>query len=269
MIRGLIIGYGRAGKRHGKLLDELGIEWMTVDPFLGDRFPEFLGVRFFSKGVQLQDVLDKKSPWDGWYDFAVICTPPDLHLAQIRQCLDAGLPVLCEKPLCGLGQLAEAEALLGHLGAGKVMMAYNYRWHPKLREAKARGQSPYLINCIQYRNNLPEWGLLLDHVSHDLDIARFLLGGIKVENCYHELTDKYDYWSIACDPISIREKVSFEPVNRVARLHFRDGDEIDLDPDPAMYTAMWAAFLSGEYEPGLEEAIKTQRMLEKCQELAR
>ena len=31
-------------------------------------------------------------------DAVSICTPPELHSKQVRQCLEAGLHVLCEKP---------------------------------------------------------------------------------------------------------------------------------------------------------------------------
>ncbi|MDD5544689.1 MAG: Gfo/Idh/MocA family oxidoreductase, partial [Acidobacteriia bacterium] len=41
------------------------------------------------------DLLDVTQP-----DFVFIGSPPTFHHDQIRQCLQRGVPVLCEKPLC-------------------------------------------------------------------------------------------------------------------------------------------------------------------------
>lgn len=285
MTTGLIIGYGRAGKRHGKLLDELGIEWMFCDPFLGERHPKYIGLRFFAEGVTLQDILQSPARWKNHFDFAVIATPPNLHLSQIRQCLDAGLPVLCEKPLCGLGELAEAEELLQHPNADKVMVSYNYRFHPKLttpngplrqtQDAASTGSGrslPEMLVCRQQRDSLPDWGLLLDHCSHDLDIMRSQVGGqLEITSASHNRRGGFEWWDIIGQAqgheISIEEWVG-PSKQRIAKLAFSD-HIIDIDADPAMYKAMWQAFLSGRYEPGLAEAIETQRLLERCQELAR
>lgn len=266
-MRGLIIGLGRAGRRHSNILDRLGISWDYIDPNVDkidlnpDGFERFRG--------SLGDLLVQKERMNlagFWYDFAVIATPPDLHLTQIRQCLDVGLPVLCEKPLCGLGQLAEAEALLQHPNAGKVMIGFNWRYHPKLK-ALRETCSRFFLGCTQHRE-LPEWGLLLDHCSHDLDIASFICGPtLEIKKARHTKSDNSELWFIETSRGAIWEQVTQHPCERRADLQY-DNEYIDLDPDPAMYTAMWAAFLGGRYEPGLAEAIETQRLLERCEELA-
>lgn len=278
-MRGLIIGLGRAGRRHSNILDRLGISWDYIDPNVDkidlnpDGFERFRG--------SLGDLLVQKERMNlagFWYDFAVIATPPDLHLTQIRQCLDVGLPVLCEKPLCGLGQLAEAEALLEHPGAGRVMVGFNWRFHPeviKLRNIPDDAGVKWTeFDFCQYRPSLPDWGLLLDHCSHDLDIFSFITKSIPaiVEAEYGE-TQVYKIWEIILKNGFIRDYVSNdenEPRSGQIRTYYGNGSIgiMNLQPDPAMYTAMWEAFLGGRYEPGLEEAIETQRLLERCEELA-
>lgn len=277
MMRGLIVGFGRAGKRHSKLLGKLKIDFVTIDPVE----PSFSAFEMYDLALPVKHYSDfnvalSKS---GAFDFAVICTPPALHLAQIRQCLDAGLPVLCEKPLCGLGQLAEAEALLQYPNAGKVMVGYNWRFHPeviKLRNIPDDAGVKWTeFDFCQYRPSLPDWGLLLDHCSHDLDIFSFITKSIPaiVEAEYSE-TQVYKIWEITLKNGFIREYVSNdenEPRSGQIRTYYGNGSIgiMNLQPDPAMYTAMWEAFLSGQYAPGLEEAIETQRLLEKCQELSK
>lgn len=281
-MKGLIVGFGRAGKRHAKMLDELGIAWGAVDP----NYPLELdspGCMYRCADFDYTMFYDARR-----FDFAVIATPPDLHLQQIRQCLDAGLSVLCEKPLCGLGQLAEAEALLAHPNAHKVMVAYNFRHHPKLIEAHKYNKylkaditgfypkPPKWMTCWQDRD-LPDWGLLLDHVSHDLDILRFLCGDITIENAKYYPVGSFaqdtrrQMWEITVKVpglpeweegrVRLRESVGTY-ADRRAKLEYEDGGELDIDADPVMFRDMWESFLGGEYYPGLAEAIETQRLLE-------
>lgn len=61
-------------------------------------------------------------------DVVDICTPPHLHEAQIVQCLEAGVDVVCEKPLvssvAAVDRLAAAEARTGR----RVAPVFQYRW---------------------------------------------------------------------------------------------------------------------------------------------
>jgi len=61
-------------------------------------------------------------------DVVDICTPPHLHEAQIIQCLEADVDVVCEKPLvdsvAAVDRLAEAEARTGR----RIAPIFQYRW---------------------------------------------------------------------------------------------------------------------------------------------
>ena len=61
-------------------------------------------------------------------DVVDICTPPHLHEAQIIQCLEAGVDVVCEKPLvdsvAAVDRLADAERRTGR----RVAPIFQYRW---------------------------------------------------------------------------------------------------------------------------------------------
>lgn len=294
----LIIGYGRAGKRHAKMAAGLGLDVQVYDPYLPIGGIERDGfTRALSLGWPLeseQDFIDDlRRVTQGWCGYAVICTPPKEHLWQLRICLEAGFKVLCEKPLCGNGQLDEAKQLPTD---APVMVAYNYRYHPKLVKVKGKfNRYPVRMVCSQYRPELPEWGLLLDHCSHDLDIMRMLTGlPLKVtrakygEYRYHYAVDSKDTtedvkdWTISLQGTSLTSSSLllhsfYEAVStnkhkeREATIKYGWGDDlitaIDIDPDPRMFTDMCAAFLNGDYYPDLTEAIKTQELLEQCYSL--
>lgn len=61
-------------------------------------------------------------------DVVDLCTPPHLHETQIVQCLEAGVDVICEKPLvdsvAAVDRLAAAEARTGR----RVAPVFQYRW---------------------------------------------------------------------------------------------------------------------------------------------
>lgn len=259
----LIIGYGRAGKRHAKMAKEgFGLEPYIYDPYTSKSV-------MYSDGFSViyhapKDILPQAD-----YSYTVIATPPDSHLRYIRLCLDNDLPVLCEKPLCAIGQLDKAKALLNHPNADKVMVAYNWRYHPKLVEVKNQFKSGLFLDCSQYRNDLPEWGLLLDHCSHDLDILRFVTSDeLEVENVQYHIGNRGQEWNIILSGFNtIREMVTHQASKRLANLYYNRDRFIELNLDPQMFVDMWQAFLNGNYGPGLEEAIKTQELLEACYQI--
>jgi predicted dehydrogenase len=69
-------------------------------------------------------------------DVVAIVTPNHLHHAPARAFLDAGIDVICDKPLTRT--LAEAEDLVGAVAAwGRVfVLTYNYTGYPMVRHAR-------------------------------------------------------------------------------------------------------------------------------------
>src|SRR3546814_4543703 len=74
---------------------------------------------------------------DGIQAFA-IATPNDSHFAIAKAALDAGLPVICDKPMTAT--LDEAEALAGIVAASgrPFALTYTYTGYAMVREARAR-----------------------------------------------------------------------------------------------------------------------------------
>jgi len=125
----------------------------------------------------------------------VIAAPDDLHYPMTMDALDAGLHVLCEKPLAlNTGQAREmyekAEA-----GGLKHMVFFTYRWLPHYRYLKQLVDEGYVGRCfhchIRYlsghrREARYAWrfdrsranGVLGDLGSHMIDLARWYVGDI-------------------------------------------------------------------------------------------
>lgn len=69
-------------------------------------------------------------------DAVVILTPTDQHAPQVLRCLEAGLPVICEKALAtNSGEVAAIRDQLARQH-GFLAVTYNYTGYPMLRELK-------------------------------------------------------------------------------------------------------------------------------------
>lgn len=70
-------------------------------------------------------------------DYAVITTPNFAHYAAAKACLEAGLPVLCEKPMTLTVAESEALAKLVRKTGLPFVLAHTYTGHPMMMAAKS------------------------------------------------------------------------------------------------------------------------------------
>lgn len=268
----LIVGYGRAGQRHWQTLNYLfpNITIVTVDPVVPASF-DYLEYALYYQNIS--------------FDCAVICTPPAAHLEQIVMCLDRQIPVMCEKPLCDIGQMTEAlNVATRHPLAEFVTVAYNYRYHALVKDrgltqTNGHDSTYWYLECYQHRTELPEWGLLLDHLSHDVDILcwysqkRPLVEKVTHTRSAHGEEYNVTGW-LGDRRFEISEMVNFrDTIPRRARLTTPNG-WADIFADQRMYQDMWLDFDSriSRGEPGaisLDEAIRVQEILEEIDQCAR
>ncbi|WP_053361037.1 Gfo/Idh/MocA family oxidoreductase [Bacillus sp. FJAT-27251] len=127
-------------------------------------------------------------------DAVVICTPNKFHAEITVAAFDAGVHVLCEKPMAL--SAAECEAMLAaSRRAGKVLaIAYHYRFRQEAQVAKNMMQevgTPLVARVKALRRRkVPGWGVftnkelqgggsLIDYGCHLLDLALWLMGNPK------------------------------------------------------------------------------------------
>ncbi len=131
----------------------------------------------------------------GNLDAVIVSTPDDLHYPMTMDTLDAGLHVLCEKPLA-LNAAQAREMLAKAEDAGVVhMVCFTYRWLPHyryLRHLLDAGRVGRCYHCRfeyvggQMRQGSSGWrfdrqrasGVLGDLGSHMIDMARWCVGEI-------------------------------------------------------------------------------------------
>ena len=124
-------------------------------------------------------------------DAVIVALPPALHADAAVAALQHGKHVYVEKPLATLASDG-LRVLEAWDGTGlTAMMGFNYRFHPIVREARARVAAGEIGAIVAARTvfttpprTLPLWkqrrvtggGVLLDLAVHHIDLIRFLVG---------------------------------------------------------------------------------------------
>lgn len=122
---------------------------------------------------------------DPQVEAVVIASPAQTHEAFVLACLEAGKPVLCEKPLAASAEASrrvlEAEVTLGRR---LVQVGFMRRYDPGYADMKRRlaaGEigAPVLVHCAHRNPTVPtSFGsemIITDTVVHEMDTVRWLL----------------------------------------------------------------------------------------------
>lgn len=131
----------------------------------------------------------------GGIDAVVVATPDDLHYAMTMMALDAGLHVLCEKPLANTAAAARAMLNKAKEMGVKHMILFTWRWQPHWRFVKRLIDGGYIGRCHQARfqflvplsGGAYQWrydaaranGVAGDLGSHMIDFAHWFIGDVK------------------------------------------------------------------------------------------
>jgi inositol 2-dehydrogenase len=187
MIKVCVAGMGRAGKIHAEnFLNRVeGAKLVgVVDPIepIAKQASKKLGVPYW---LDSKEVIKAKA-----FDALAICTPSNTHSRLIVEAGRAGKHVLCEKPLAL--SLAEAEEALKSAEREeiKLQLGYMRRFDKYYSEAKQRIEKGEIGKPLVFKStgrdpSLPSgWtadpslsgGIFLDMLSHDFDLARWLMG---------------------------------------------------------------------------------------------
>ena len=181
-----LIGTGRIGQVHAANIaahPAAELSWVA-DPFVeGARG---VAERFGGRVTENSDEVFAASDIDA----VLIASPTPTHVDLIEKAVDAGIPVLCEKPIDL--DLARVDALRPKIAASGVPVAlgFNRRFDPAFAEVRARvaaGEIGALeqLTIVSRDPAAPpasyigvSGGIFRDMTIHDFDMARFFLPDI-------------------------------------------------------------------------------------------
>ena len=184
-----IVGFGRIADTHVEAWKaNEGVQVTAVaddSPFARER-ARSMGLNAYET---VQDLLKSET-----LNAASICSPPAFHPAQALDLMNAGVAVLCEKPLAI--DLASAQQLIdGASQAGvEFQLATKFRHVPEIRKARDLIRHGIIGDPLTFHvefsgmtdmsnrwNSKPAFsggGVLIDNGCHAVDTVRFLLSGI-------------------------------------------------------------------------------------------
>ncbi|MEO8144174.1 MAG: Gfo/Idh/MocA family oxidoreductase [Betaproteobacteria bacterium] len=147
-------------------------------------------------------------PWLSRIDAACVAVPTEHHFRVVKDCLEAGVHVLVEKPLSRT--LEEADALLAIARTRGLVLQVGHlqRFNPAFQALAAQGGQPLFIDIERlapFKARGTDVDVVLDLMIHDLDLVlalakapielvsasgfRVLTGAIDIANARIEFAD--------------------------------------------------------------------------------
>ncbi|WP_225333195.1 Gfo/Idh/MocA family protein [Halomicrobium urmianum] len=190
MVSVCLLGAGFMAEMHCGAYDYVEDVDVTavVSPNSADAFVEEQGL----DATAFSDVETALSEAD--VDAVDVCTPTHTHREHVERAVEAGLPVVCEKPLAPT--LADAAAVRETVAGADVpvMVAHVLRYFPQYAAARdqvadgrigaagvarARRLSPFPDWAEWYADRESSGGVFLDLAIHDFDFLRWTVGEVE------------------------------------------------------------------------------------------
>jgi scyllo-inositol 2-dehydrogenase (NADP+) len=190
MLKVALIGLGKMGLSHQAIISahpevDLVAICDTTD-YLLDALKKYTGKKTYTSYTKLLESQE--------LDAVVIATPSRFHAEMVQACLERGVHVFCEKPLCldpseslRLAELAEGRGLVNQVG-------YHYRFVGAFSEMKrlvdlkvigdihnvrAEAYGPVVLRSKgkSWRSSKNEGGgSLYDYACHAIDLMNYMMG---------------------------------------------------------------------------------------------
>jgi predicted dehydrogenase len=220
-LRIAVIGAGRLGGFHAqKLAARPDVELLAiVDPIPESRDK----VAAACHCTALADYTGLLPQLDG----AVIAAPTTLHHQIARECLEAGVPLLVEKPICTTR--ADADELVAIAQRRNVVLQVGHveRFNPAFHAAAPHVRNPKYIEAVRssgFTFRSTDVGAVLDLMIHDIDLVLSLVKsplrkvealGASVVGGHEDVANARLEFASGCVASISASRVSYEAVRRM------------------------------------------------------
>jgi len=185
-----LVGAGVIGARHiGAIAECADVELVAIaDPVPAAKaLAEAQGVPLFGDTAAML----AGAACDG----VIVSTPTEHHLSPTLAAIDAGVPVLIEKPICATAEEAERIVARAEQTGVAVLVAHQRRYYPQVEKAReiVRGGMLGQLVAVSGQWTLrkhetyydPDWrkrwqaGPVITNLIHDMDAIRYICGEVE------------------------------------------------------------------------------------------
>jgi predicted dehydrogenase len=168
-----VIGTGHLGQVHARIYDQMDeFELIGVVDTSRDTARRVANEYSCTSGVDPSALI-------GDVDAISIAVPTTSHYAVALPYLNAGIPVLLEKPIAATVPQAEELVAVADKNKTPLLIGHLERFNPALLELRARLQEPEYIEVHRtgpFVERAADVDVVTDLMIHDLDILASLLG---------------------------------------------------------------------------------------------
>lgn len=182
-----VVGAGLIGKKHVELVSDLADLSAVIDPTpAAQSLAESGGAAWFA---DLSDYLGRDRP-----DGVIIATPNQLHVEHGLACIEAGIPILIEKPIAGNTTGAEKLVSASEAAGVPILVGHHRRHNPLIKAAREAIKTGRLGDIVSVNAQFwlykpddyfsVDWrksegaGPVFINLIHDIDLVRHLCGEI-------------------------------------------------------------------------------------------
>ncbi|MFT3932722.1 MAG: Gfo/Idh/MocA family oxidoreductase [Chitinophagaceae bacterium] len=191
-----IVGCGHIAKRHAENASRYGVLVAVCDIVKekADKLSQSYNAKSYYTIEQLLQVANEM-------DVIAVCTPNGLHAKHAIQCLEAGVHVLCEKPMAITTASCQEMIKAANVSKKQLVVVKQNRFNSPVHELKnilSEGRLGKVysvqVNCFWNRSvdyyKQADWrgtkeldgGILFTQFSHFIDILQWMIGDVeKVE----------------------------------------------------------------------------------------
>lgn len=213
-----VIGLGAIGRLHIATWSSLGVKPVAFMDAVPDTLEAAVakhGGEGFNDGIAL--VQSRK------VDIVSICTPPLFHRELAIAAAEAGVAVLCEKPLARTAEDAEAIVEAVERNGSLFTVGFCHRFEPAIEKLKTMIDSGELGDVITYRNRFA--GLKSDAHTTWFGNPKLSGGGVMADTSVHSI-DMFRH--LAGDPVDIDAMISTRETEHGPALEVEDSSLLML-----------------------------------------
>ena len=166
-----VIGVGMMGRNHARVYSELkAVDSLYLYDLNGEAARDLAGTFGATVSPNAEDLLRS-------VDAVSVCVPTPYHFSVATRVLDAGVPLLIEKPICATAE--ETRRLIGKIPDGLVVgVGHIERFNPIVPEIKKIVRDPLYIEMKRHNpasSRVSGSSVVEDLMIHDVDIMRNVL----------------------------------------------------------------------------------------------